>query len=69
MVFATVKKTGSMMKPSFGVFLHNPSINLEDCDALELENPAFRIEATLGGHFVILQVTIVIDDISFCGHH
>merc|ERR1711971_426125 len=55
MVFATVKKTGSMMKPSFGVFMHNPPVHIEDCDSLELENPAFRVEATLGGHFVILQ--------------
>ena len=58
MVFATVKKTGSMMKPSFGVFMHDPPVHIEDCDSLELENPAFRIEATLGGHFVILQVSI-----------
>ena len=57
MVFATVKKTGSMMKPSFGVFMHNPPVHIEDCDSLELENPAFRVEATLGGHFVILQVS------------
>ena len=56
-MFATVKKTGSMMKPSFGVFMHNPPVHIEDCDSLELENPAFRVEATLGGHFVILQVS------------
>ena len=62
MVFATVKKTGSMMKPSFGVFMHEPPVHIEDCDSLELDNPAFRIEATLGGHFVILQVAIVLND-------
>ena len=57
MVYATVKKTGSLMKPSFGVFMHNPPIMIEDCDHRELaDNPDFRIEATLGGHFVILQV-------------
>ena len=57
MVYATVKKTGSLMKPSFGVFMHNPPIMVEDCDHRELaDNPDFRIEATLGGHFVILQV-------------
>ena len=45
------------MKPSFGVFMHNPPIMVEDCDHRELaDNPDFRIEATLGGHFVILQV-------------
>ena len=57
MVYATVKKTGSLMKPSFGVFMHNPPIMIEDCDHRELaDHPDFRIEATLGGHFVILQV-------------
>ena len=48
-----------LMKPSFGVFMHDPPVHIEDCDSLELENPAFRIEATLGGHFVILQVAIL----------
>jgi len=56
MVYATVKKTGSLMKPSFGVFMHNPPIMIEDCDHRELaDEPDFRVEATLGGHFVILQ--------------
>ena len=59
MVYATVKKTGSLMKPSFGVFMHNPPIMIEDCDSREqADTPDFRIEATLGGHFVILQVLL-----------
>ena len=50
------------MKPSFGVFMHNPPIMLEDCDHRELaDEPDFRIEATLGGHFVILQVWRVLE--------
>ena len=61
MVYATVKKTGSLMKPSFGVFMHNPPVMIEDCDHRELaDEPDFRIEATLGGHFVILQVLFMI---------
>ena len=49
------------MKPSFGVFMHNPPIMIEDCDHRELaDTPDFRIEATLGGHFVILQVLFMI---------
>ena len=50
------------MKPSFGVFMHNPPIMIEDCDHRELaDEPDFRIEATLGGHFVILQVWRVLE--------
>ena len=50
------------MKPSFGVFMHNPPIMIEDCDHRELaDDPDFRIEATLGGHFVILQVWRVLE--------
>ena len=60
------------MKPSFGVFMHNPPIMIEDCDHRELaDHPDFRIEATLGGHFVILQVLFMIWRVLqiFCWQH
>ena len=58
MCYASVKKI-FQLRPAFGVFLHNPPVELnpDDTKALEenLETPDLTVECSAMGHFVILQ--------------
>merc|ERR1712226_729121 len=54
MIFATVK-TLMQLRPAFGVYLHDPPVELEAIDDVALESPDLRVELSLSGHFTILQ--------------
>ena len=54
MILATVK-TLMQMRPAFGVYLHDPPVELEAMDDVALENPDLKVELSAAGHFTILQ--------------
>merc|ERR1712203_1220211 len=54
MIYATVKRIFGM-RPSFGIHMHNPPVELDAMDDVTLGDPDFRVEASCAGHFLILQ--------------
>jgi len=54
MIHATVKRICGL-RPSFGVHMHNPPLELDAMDDVVLENPDYRVEASCMGHFLIMQ--------------
>jgi len=54
MIYATVKRIFGL-RPSFGIHMHNPPLELDAMDDVVLENPEYRVEASCMGHFHILQ--------------
>ena len=58
MIYATVKKV-FQFRTAFGVFLHNPPMELEADDTMDWgndrETPDFRVEVSTAGHLIILQ--------------
>merc|ERR1712203_453766 len=54
MIYATVKRIFGL-RPSFGIHMHNPPVELDDMDNVVLGNPEFRVEASCMGHFHVMQ--------------
>jgi len=54
MIYATVKRIFGM-RPCFGIHMQNPPLELDAMDDVVLGNPDFCVEASVMGHFHIMQ--------------